>query len=179
MGPVALQVPDISNVAVFLDITDPVGDDHGPGTYTYPSDAVFTQGSYDIERFTVGTENDQLVLAFDMVAPIQNPWGSPRNFSIQTFDIYIDTDPGSDNGETVVDRRPQRQRRRRIRLGIRHHRRRLGAGDLPGRGRGNRRRNPAVLRRCGLRRPGAGCGADPAVTARRGRSGLPGDTRRW
>ena len=43
-GPVALQVPDISNVAVFLDITDPVGDDHGPGTYTYPSDAVFTPG---------------------------------------------------------------------------------------------------------------------------------------
>ncbi|HUP16495.1 MAG TPA: glucodextranase DOMON-like domain-containing protein [Acidimicrobiia bacterium] len=99
LGPVALQVPDISNVAVFLDVADPVGDDHGPGTYTYPSDAVFTQGSYDIERFTVGTENDQLVFAFDMVAPIQNPWGSPRNFSIQTFDIYIDTDVGSDNGE--------------------------------------------------------------------------------
>ena len=34
-----------------------------------------------------------------MVAPIQNPWGSPRNFSIQTFDVYIDTDPGTDNGE--------------------------------------------------------------------------------
>jgi carbohydrate-binding DOMON domain-containing protein len=34
-----------------------------------------------------------------MVAPIQNPWGSPRNFSIQTFDVYIDTDVGSDNGE--------------------------------------------------------------------------------
>ena len=106
LGPIALQVPDISDVAVFLDISDPVGDDHGPGRYTYPSDAVFTQGSYDIERFTVGTENDQLVLAFDMVAPIQNPWGSPRNFSVQTFDIYIDTDPGTDNGErSLIDGR--------------------------------------------------------------------------
>ena len=106
LGPVALQVPDISNVAVFLDIADPVGDDHGPGTYSYPSDAVFTQGSYDIERFTVGTEGDQLVFAFDMVAPIQNPWGSPRNFSIQTFDIYIDTDVGTDNGErSLIDGR--------------------------------------------------------------------------
>ena len=102
LGPIALQVPDISNVAVFLDVADPVGDDHGPGTYTYPSDVVFTQGSYDIERFTAGTENDQLVLAFDMIAPIQNPWGSPRNFSIQTFDIYIDTDPGTDNGERML-----------------------------------------------------------------------------
>ena len=101
-GPIALQVPDISRVQVFLDVTDPLGDDHGPGTYTYPSDAVFTEGSYDIERFTVGTEGDQLVLAFDLVAPIQNPWGSPRNFSIQTFDIYIDTDPGDDNGERAL-----------------------------------------------------------------------------
>lgn len=105
-GPIALQVPDISNVAVFLDITDPVGDDHGPGTYTYPSDAVFTPGSYDIENFSVGTESDQLVLAFDMVAPIQNPWGSPRNFSVQTFDVYIDADPGTDNGErSLIDGR--------------------------------------------------------------------------
>ncbi|HKY49128.1 MAG TPA: glucodextranase DOMON-like domain-containing protein [Acidimicrobiia bacterium] len=106
LGPIGLQVPDISNVAVFLDVADPVGDDHGPGTYTYPSDAVFTQGSYDIERFTVGTENDQLVFAFDMVAPIQNPWGSPRNLSIQTFDVYIDTDVGTDNGErSLIDGR--------------------------------------------------------------------------
>jgi carbohydrate-binding DOMON domain-containing protein len=37
-----------------------------------------------------------------MVAPIQNPWDSPRNLSIQTFDIYIDTDPGTDNGERLL-----------------------------------------------------------------------------
>lgn len=98
-GPLALQVPDISNVAVFLEVVDPRGDDHGPGTYTYPTDAVFTAGSYDLEQFKVGTEGDQLVLDLDVVAPIQNPWGSPRNLSIQTFDIYIDTDPGTDNGE--------------------------------------------------------------------------------
>ena len=98
-GPLALQVPDISNVAVFLEVADPVGDDYGPGTYTYPTDAVFAAGSYDLEQFTVGTEGDQLVIDLDVVAPIQNPWGSPRNLSIQTFDIYIDTDPGTDNGQ--------------------------------------------------------------------------------
>ncbi|HEY7582831.1 MAG TPA: glucodextranase DOMON-like domain-containing protein [Acidimicrobiia bacterium] len=98
-GPLALQVPDISNVAVFLEVADPLGDDHGPGTYTYPTDAVFTAGSYDLERFSVGTEGDQLVIDLNMVAPIQNPWGSPRNLSVQTFDVYIDTDPGTDNGQ--------------------------------------------------------------------------------
>lgn len=98
-GPLALQVPDISNVAVFLEVIDPLGDDYGPGTYTYPTDAVFTAGSYDLEQFTVGTEGEQLVIDLDVVAPIQNPWGSPRNLSVQTFDVYIDTDPGTDNGQ--------------------------------------------------------------------------------
>jgi hypothetical protein len=99
VGPLALQVPDISNVTVFLEVADPVGDDHGPGSYTYPTDPVFTAGSYDLERFSVGVEGDQLVIDLDVVAPIQNPWGSPRNLSIQTFDIYVDTDPGTDNGQ--------------------------------------------------------------------------------
>jgi alpha-amylase/alpha-mannosidase (GH57 family) len=97
-GPMAFQVPDISNVAVFLDVTDPTGDDHGPGTYTYPSDAVFTLGSYDLETLSIGTEGDELVITYDMVAPVLNPWGSPRDLSIQTFDLYIDTDPGGGTG---------------------------------------------------------------------------------
>ena len=77
-GPMAFQVPDISNVAVFLDVSDPVGDDHGSGTYTYPMDAVFIPGSFDLKTFQAGTEGDALVLTFETVAPIQNPWGSPR-----------------------------------------------------------------------------------------------------
>lgn len=101
-GPMAFQVPDISNILVFLDVEDPVGDDHGPGTYTYPADVVFLAGSYDLTRFQVGTENDDLVFMLEVVAPIQNPWGSPRNFSVQTFDIYIDQDPGAGTGARLL-----------------------------------------------------------------------------
>lgn len=97
-GPLGLQVPDISDVAIFIDSADPVGDDHGPGTYTYPTDTVFAAGSYDLTRFTAGTEGDEYVFSFEVVAPIQNPWGSPRGLSIQTFDLYIDTDPGAATG---------------------------------------------------------------------------------
>jgi alpha-amylase/alpha-mannosidase (GH57 family) len=101
-GPMGFQVPDISNVAVFLEVADPIGDDHGPGTYTYPTDGVFTAGSYDLERFSVGTEGDDLVFTFDVLAPIQNPWGSPRGLSVQTFDIYIDVDPGAGTGARLL-----------------------------------------------------------------------------
>ena len=97
-GPMGFQVPDISNITVFLEVEDPTGDDHGPGSYTYPTDPVFISGSYDLTRFQVGTENDDLVFVFEVVAPIQNPWGSPRNLSVQTFDVYIDKDPGAGTG---------------------------------------------------------------------------------
>ncbi len=101
-GPMAFQVPDISNVSVFLDVEDPLDDDHGPGTYTYPNDGVFIAGSYDFTRFQVGTENDELVLSFEVDAPIQNSWGSPRGLSVQTFDVYIDTDPGAGTGARLL-----------------------------------------------------------------------------
>jgi hypothetical protein len=101
-GPLAFQVPDISDVQVFLDVEDPVGDDFGPGAYTYPTDAVFGEGSYDLTRFQAGTEGDDVVFAFEVAAPIANPWGSPSGLSIQTFDLYVDTDPGDGTGERLL-----------------------------------------------------------------------------
>jgi glucoamylase len=36
-----------------LDVTDPAGDDNGPGTYQYPTSSNFAAGSYDLTRFQV------------------------------------------------------------------------------------------------------------------------------
>jgi glucoamylase len=36
-----------------LDVTDPAGDDSGPGTYQYPTAADFVAGSFDLTRFQV------------------------------------------------------------------------------------------------------------------------------
>jgi glucoamylase len=36
-----------------LDVTDPTGDDNGPGTYQYPTAADFAAGSFDLTRFQV------------------------------------------------------------------------------------------------------------------------------
>jgi carbohydrate-binding DOMON domain-containing protein len=97
-----VQVPDISDVETVVAVADPEGDDHGPGTYTYPLDGVFAAGSYDLTNFTVGTSGDDLVFTFEVLAPIQNPWNSPRGFSIQTFDVYVDTDPGAGTGARLL-----------------------------------------------------------------------------
>ena len=35
---------------------------------------------------------------FDILSAVKNPWGSPRSLSVQTIDVYIDKDFGSDTG---------------------------------------------------------------------------------
>ena len=40
-------------------LTDPKGDDKGPGTYVYPTDPVYKPGSFDLTELTIedtGTE---------------------------------------------------------------------------------------------------------------------------
>jgi len=39
-----------------LDVTDPTGDDNGPGTYQYPTDSSFVAGSFDLTRFQVQSD---------------------------------------------------------------------------------------------------------------------------
>ena len=98
----ALQVPDISAMTVLIDVEDPTGDDHGPGGYTYPLDEVFVAGSYDLTRFQVGTDDEHLIFAFEVRAPIANPWNSPRGLSVQTFDVYVDTGPDGEGGARLL-----------------------------------------------------------------------------
>jgi alpha-amylase/alpha-mannosidase (GH57 family) len=93
-GPASLSVPDLGTTAVLLNIDDPSNDDRGPGTYTYPSDAVFAGGNYDILNFQVGYDADNVVFKFTMRGPVENAWGSPNGLSVQTFDVYIDQDGG-------------------------------------------------------------------------------------
>lgn len=92
LGPVRAVIPDLGNTEPILTVIDAVGDDNGPGTYAYPTDAVFVPGSYDITEFAVAQNDRNLVFTFTVNAPIGNPWGSPVGLSIQTFDVYIDTD---------------------------------------------------------------------------------------
>jgi len=97
-GPVPIRLPDLGTTKVVLSVEDPLGDDHGPGSYTYPTDPVFEKGVFDIERFSASHDEQNLVLRFSVAGPISNPWGSGIGLSVQTFDVYIDLDPGASTG---------------------------------------------------------------------------------
>lgn len=101
-GVARFQVPDFGLAEVILDIEDPEKDDHGPGGYVYPLDPVFQPQVFDLKRFQVGVEGEDLVFRFEFYGPIPNPWGSPNGLALQTIDVYIDRDPGKGTGARLL-----------------------------------------------------------------------------
>jgi alpha-amylase/alpha-mannosidase (GH57 family) len=101
-GPAAIQILDIGEATSLLLVEDPLGDDYGPGTYTYPTDGVFGEGVFDIATFEISYDAASLILTLSLDGVIENGWGSPNGFSVQTFDVYIDKDPGSGSGARML-----------------------------------------------------------------------------
>ena len=87
-------------------LTDPVGDDYGPGEYVYPYDAVFTPGSFDIIRFRAFDQGSDIKFEVEIEGELADPWGSGAGFSLQSIDIYIDQDGTEGSGATwALERR--------------------------------------------------------------------------
>jgi alpha-amylase/alpha-mannosidase (GH57 family) len=101
-GPAQVIIPDFGDITVILQVDDREGDDFGPGSYTYPEDAVFEESVYDATFFEVGYDFENLVMTFGFAAEIENPWGSPIGLSLQTMDVYIDKDPGEGTGARML-----------------------------------------------------------------------------
>ncbi len=85
-------------------IPDPIGDDDGPGTYTYPTDAVYKPGSFDITEFQVVPKGDKVEFRVSVRARIEDPWDSAawggNGFSVQMAFVHIDTDHVKGSGVT-------------------------------------------------------------------------------
>ena len=101
-GPAQITMPDLGEGVSVLVVKDPEGDDFGPGTYTYPTEGVFKESVFDANLFTVRYDTEDLILTFGFVGPIENPWGSSLDLSVQTMDVYIDIDPGSGTGARML-----------------------------------------------------------------------------
>jgi hypothetical protein len=86
--------------AIITDLSDPNGDDYGPGTYVYPTNSVFTPGTFDMTEFQVSTDASRAYFTVKIAAPLSDPWGSGAGFSLQNIDIYIDKDGIQGSGAT-------------------------------------------------------------------------------
>lgn len=79
---------------------DPAGDDKGPGTYTYPTDAVYKAGSFDLTTFRVNVRGGQAEFEVGVNAMLEDPWRMGSGFSVQMIFIFIDTDHKEGSGFT-------------------------------------------------------------------------------
>jgi alpha-amylase/alpha-mannosidase (GH57 family) len=93
-GPGQMVVPDLGLTTPILTVADPEGDDHGPGSYEYPSDGVFGDGAFDIVEFAVAEDDNNLIFRFSFAGPLNNDWGAPNGMGIHTLDVYIDAGEG-------------------------------------------------------------------------------------
>ncbi|HSB21209.1 MAG TPA: glucodextranase DOMON-like domain-containing protein [Anaeromyxobacteraceae bacterium] len=85
-----------------LKVSDPVGDDNGPGTYTYPTDAVYKPGSFDLTELEVVPSGNKVEFRVTVKSRIEDPWDSQawggNGFSVQMVFIHIDTDHKAGSG---------------------------------------------------------------------------------
>jgi glucoamylase len=69
-----------------LDVSDPAGDDNGPGTYQYPTSNNFTAGSFDLTNFAVSQDGTNVYLQATLRTLVPT-FGS--TFGAQLLDIYV------------------------------------------------------------------------------------------
>jgi len=95
-GPAQLVVPDLGLTTPILTVVDPEKDDHGPGHYTYPLDAVFSARAYDLTEFAVAENDNNLIFRFTFAGKLNNDWGAPNGMGIHALDVYIDAAEGGE-----------------------------------------------------------------------------------
>jgi glucoamylase len=83
---------------VLLDVTDPNGDDNGPGNYAYPTSADFHPGAFDLQRFQVIDGGTDIV--FRVQTRDLTPTFGPAN-GAQLVDVYVHT-PGASPTSTAA-----------------------------------------------------------------------------
>ncbi|MEM4953226.1 MAG: glycosyl hydrolase 53 family protein [Desulfurococcaceae archaeon] len=89
----SIKVTALINVIqrIYLEITDPEGDDKGPGTYGYPTAAVYKPGVFDLLKTTLSVEDEYVIIRFYFKDLGDNPWNGPNGFSLQYIQMYIRT----------------------------------------------------------------------------------------
>ena len=89
-------------MAADIVLLDPTGDDDGPGTYKYPTDAVYKPGSFDLTKLEIKTSGDTVEFTVSVASRIEDPWDSKawggNGFSVQMAFIFIDMDHKKDSG---------------------------------------------------------------------------------
>jgi glucoamylase len=81
-----------------LDVSDPAGDDNGPGTYQYPTDSSFQPGAFDLTRFQVLSDGTTAYVRAT-IANLTPTFGQVDG--AQLLDVYVHA-PGAATTSTAA-----------------------------------------------------------------------------
>lgn len=87
----AVSVYSQEVMSVVFSASDPLGDDKGTGNYTYPTNAVFKPGVFDLSGFVVVKNSTHVAFVVFLRDLGGNPWGGPAGFCLQHVQIYVRT----------------------------------------------------------------------------------------
>ena len=79
-------IGDVAGGTTVLNVTDPTGDDNGPGTYQYPTSSDFQPGAFDLTDFQVSSDGTFVYLRTS-IKNLAQTFGS--DFGAQLLDIYV------------------------------------------------------------------------------------------
>src|SRR5260370_352151 len=93
--------------AVLVDVTDPSGDDNGPGNYAYPPSDNFHAGAFDVLDFRVIESPDGSTTTFKLqVRDLSPTFGSP--LGAQLVDVYVHNPVAAASDQSTAASFPQR-----------------------------------------------------------------------
>jgi hypothetical protein len=95
---VASRTVTVKPPTTVASLSDPTGDDHGPGAYTYPTAGAFEPGAFDLQSTTVERTDSLVQFTFE-VGRLYNAFDGSNGFSPQMFVVWI-RDPTSSGGAT-------------------------------------------------------------------------------
>ena len=73
---------------------DPAGDDNGPGSYVYPTNAAYLPGVFDLRNLDVYLDGEDALFVARIEGPVTNPFGG-EGISHQKFEVYLGTAAGA------------------------------------------------------------------------------------
>lgn len=100
-------------------LSDPKGDDYGPGEYRYPSDRLHAPGSYDLIQVKAGADQKEVIVQVEIrgsfqsaagqdagrynstkgLPPSARPTDGTEGYTLQNIEIYLDIDEDPSTGE--------------------------------------------------------------------------------
>ena len=92
-----------NNLETMLFFEDVKGDDYGSGTYTYPTNSAFELNSFDLTFFELAQDLTDYYFIVG-ISDIDNVWNSQTGISVQTVDIYINSDGNTEKTALGIDR---------------------------------------------------------------------------